>query len=306
MSAVTKDDRQNETPRKPQLPVFALLCLIITVALGWRLFQKQAVSSDAPQMLGPILQVPPALLLSGKAATIESLGTPTDDDLKKWERKVAAAPTDPIVLNNFGALLLAAKRPADALPLLAKASAITPDNPTISYNYGRALYQHGSLGESLRLVQFVADSDKKCEQAHVLLALLDVATKDFGGAEEEIRKVGANTRPDVMCLRGALALAAGRKDQAIVILRRASLLFPIDPTVWYDLGVAYQQSNDLAQAKQCYQETIRIAPTFLKAHHNLGTIFASVGANGAAAREFELAGPSDIAPSSGVRRPVLH
>ena len=43
------------------------------------------------------------------------------------------------------------------------------------------------------------------------------------------------------------------------------------------MGVAYQRAGRLQDAVSAYQQAIKIKPTLIEAHHNLGTVYVMQG-----------------------------
>lgn len=54
----------------------------------------------------------------------------------------------------------------------------------------------------------------------------------------------------------ARTLAAGRSDEALAVLERASLADPQDPAVLINLGIAYAQAGDEARARAAFAKAL--------------------------------------------------
>jgi Tfp pilus assembly protein PilF len=54
----------------------------------------------------------------------------------------------------------------------------------------------------------------------------------------------------------AQPLAAGRSDEALVVLERASLADPHDPAVLINLGIAYARAGDEAKARVAFAKAL--------------------------------------------------
>lgn len=54
----------------------------------------------------------------------------------------------------------------------------------------------------------------------------------------------------------ARTLAAGRADEALAVLERASLADPQDPAVLINLGIAYAQAGDEARARAAFAKAL--------------------------------------------------
>src|SRR5262249_26518546 len=62
-------------------------------------------------------------------------------------------------------------------------------------------------------------------------------------------------------LSGATLLSAGRIDEALAALQKASALAPNDWTIWDNLGIALQRSGDFAAAAHAFRSGLHEAPT---------------------------------------------
>jgi Flp pilus assembly protein TadD len=56
------------------------------------------------------------------------------------------------------------------------------------------------------------------------------------------------------------ALTAGRHAEAIPLFERAVLLSPREPTLWFNLGIAYQREQRLADAGRAYRRAAELEP----------------------------------------------
>jgi membrane associated rhomboid family serine protease len=60
------------------------------------------------------------------------------------------------------------------------------------------------------------------------------------------------------------ALTAGRDAEAIPLFERAVLLSPREPTLWFNLGIAYQREQRLADAGRAYRRAAELEPAEAK------------------------------------------
>lgn len=72
---------------------------------------------------------------------------------------------------------------------------------------------------------------------------------------------------------GDLFRLTGRKSQALKAHQVASQLIPEDPGAHFNLGISFQQLEDMEQAEASYIRCIELKPDFARAHYNLGTIY---------------------------------
>jgi tetratricopeptide (TPR) repeat protein len=86
-------------------------------------------------------------------------------------------------------------------------------------------------------------------------------------------------------VKGIAALAAGKPEDALVLLLDAAprLEDRIEPG--YYLGLALYRTHDLAEAEKQFRETVRRAPSLAVAHNNLGAVLMERGAKAEALAE---------------------
>jgi len=72
---------------------------------------------------------------------------------------------------------------------------------------------------------------------------------------------------------GTIRRRQGRKDEALMALKRAAELVPDDAEAHNNLGNALRDQYLLAEAEVCYQRALQLQPDFIEARYNLGYIF---------------------------------
>lgn len=93
---------------------------------------------------------------------------------------------------------------------------------------------------------------------------------------------------------GLVVLQQGRSVEAIDFLRQAIALQPGEASVYSDLGVAYHFAGDsvagnLEHAIACFQHAIRLQPTAVFTHRNLGDVLHLTGRNEEAIASYQAA-----------------
>jgi len=253
--------------------------------------QNQA-SGLAP--LGPIVQVPPAVLFRGAAPAglDESSSRPSQTEITAAVRDLAHHPDDPTALNDLGCLLDASGATARGHALLSQAHRLRPDDPDIGYNFARSLFQEGRVDDAGTEADRLITENPDSADARLLKASVAVQKRDYATAQDEVDKVlqngsqpsnqtSAGTRPDKMTrvvkaiqmaalvIQGAIDLAKGRTQQGLASFQ-AALTLGNDPAALYNAGVAYQQLGQPAEAAAYYQRSIEAQPDLAEAHYNLG------------------------------------
>jgi tetratricopeptide (TPR) repeat protein len=123
------------------------------------------------------------------------------------------------------------------------------------------------------------------------LALAEHQAGRLDKAEEGYRRFLRSHPNDPNCLHlfGILLSQQEQHDRAIEYLQRAAAAYPISPRVHLNLGMAYRGAARLAEARACFEEAIRLDPSYSDAFNNLGTIFQLEGDLPTAVRHFRQA-----------------
>ena len=156
---------------------------------------------------------------------------------------------------NIGEELVRAGRPADAIPVLERAVAASPDYAPAHFNLGVALARTG-------------DPQKALERFAAAVRL----------------------RPDDAESRSAFALAlqeSGDATHALEQFREAARLSPTDPKAQFNAANALVQGGDARTAAAYYEAALRLRPDYAEAHTNLGLALRSMGDHAAALPHLE-------------------
>lgn len=70
---------------------------------------------------------------------------------------------------------------------------------------------------------------------------------------------------------------AGVWRDEISLWREAARQAPLMPEAQYNLGFAYHQAGDLAQARQAYERAVALSPDYVRAQVNLGAVYREQG-----------------------------
>ncbi|MGH7917641.1 MAG: tetratricopeptide repeat protein, partial [Candidatus Binataceae bacterium] len=90
---------------------------------------------------------------------------------------------------------------------------------------------------------------------------------------------------------GLAYLDTRQVEEAVAVLRLATLLGPYHPETHYDLGLAYERAGMFGPARQEVLTSLRLDPSQLDARNTLGVIYAEQGDYARARRAWtELAG----------------
>jgi uncharacterized membrane protein YhaH (DUF805 family)/Flp pilus assembly protein TadD len=269
-----------------------VLCAVVGVIVALRQNFRSGKQTSGLAPLGPIVQVPPAVLFRGATRSVDgSSGSPSQADISAAERDLVLHPDDPRVLNDLGCLLDASGDMARGYALLSRAHRLRPDDPDVGYNYARSLFQQGKVDEAGKEADRLVTQNPDSAEARLLKASVAVQKQDYDTAQDQVDKVlkdspelsnqGPIGKPDkvtkvlraiqtaALVIQGVIDLTKGRTQQGLASFQ-AALKLGNDPAAAYDAGVAYQQLGQPAQAAPYYQRAIEAQPTLAEAHHNLG------------------------------------
>lgn len=176
-------------------------------------------------------------------------------DLDEAERLVRTAariaPEHPHVAAVEGMLALRRGRPDHALELLSRASQLAPDEPMLRNALGFAYLAKGHLAFAEQAFRGVLQTTPGNLPLRALIADLvrqqgrpDQAADELAPALED-----ADAGPALHRLVGELELQAGRIDSAIPRLKHALALLPGDRRTLSALLTAWQQREDLDDAR---------------------------------------------------------
>lgn len=104
------------------------------------------------------------------------------------------------------------------------------------------------------------------------LALACIKRREYVEAEAIYRKLMASGDIDSSVLSNLALLCGmnGRIDERLHLLGRAISIDPSNALAHLNLGVAYQEQDDLTRAIACYWDALRLKPDLPEAHSNLG------------------------------------
>jgi tetratricopeptide (TPR) repeat protein len=161
------------------------------------------------------------------------------------------------------ALLAAAGRTAEALPLAETAVRLDPDNPDALFEYGRVLAVLRKTGKAEAAYRKALQRSPGFADCRVNLAILLNACGDLGGALEQTRLA---TEADPDCLpawqfRSLLLIHERKMEEAVEVLREALRVNPYDPLTHRQLAAALEATlrPDDARRHHDYAERIEQA-----------------------------------------------
>jgi predicted TPR repeat methyltransferase len=194
----------------------------------------------------------------------------------------------------LGVLLLQAGRPADALPLLARAAERRPGDAAFQHNAGQGFLAAGRVGEAIEKFERARALDASNPETWVALASSYVARDAPGDAQlavnlaDEALAAGVDAA-ELHHLRAVALLKLKRAPEAITAARAAIERKPDHASAHHHLGVALRATGATAEARQALHKAVEVDPAFARAWHGLGVMEAEEGKLEAAAEMFRRA-----------------
>ena len=137
------------------------------------------------------------------------------------------------------------------------------------FRYFVASFTHaaGQGNEAIALYREAVENDLGLYMAHVRLASIYEAARDYPKAIEERRRA-INANPDDATLHLDLGIALGKSGnfpEAEKSIRVTTERIPRHVEAWFWLGLALEQQGKSAEAKAAYQKVVELAPSRMKA-----------------------------------------
>jgi tetratricopeptide (TPR) repeat protein len=191
-----------------------------------------------------------------------------------FERALAADPGQPDIRSSLGEELLAAGRPADAIPHLQAARDAGLDVPARTLDLARAFASLGRRDEAWREVEGLLRERDADPQDVLALAADALRGGDLAMAEGIARRAAARW-PGSSAAQELLGMALMLQDRRVegqAALESAVRLDPRSATAHYHLALALAQAGRLEDAARLAEETLRLEPDYPEARELLGKL----------------------------------
>lgn len=229
---------------------------------------------------------------------------------KEWARaesefraEVAIEPGSAIAHLRLG-LALEAQTERGALPELAQAAQLAPQQVPIQLAWGKAVAASGDDEHATRIFEHVLSLQPNSLEATDQLAQAYQRTRRVPEAIELFQKVLA-ADPNYASALTNLGMAytqLQRAKEAIPFLQRAIAIDPKSITTYQDLAAAYVQLSQFADAAAQLRLALQLAPSSGQLHYNLGLALKSQDDTAGAIPELETAEKLD---ATGPEAPYL-
>lgn len=179
---------------------------------------------------------------------------------------------------DFAAALAAARQ------LLQRA----PDEPEAHWLAGTALLQLGQVTEAVAHLERSAAKARHHPAVLGALAQAYFQAGRYAEAQAHFRKAGQADPRNWQYRMGAAnaAALAGRAEEAELALRQLAQRHPAEPLVWFNYGNVLRDRQRPAEALDCYERAVALAPDFTDARNNLGAALLSLERHAEAERVF--------------------
>jgi tetratricopeptide (TPR) repeat protein len=180
---------------------------------------------------------------------------------------------------NLGVIAGQMGRNDDAVRLLGRAVALSPNIPEAHYNLGNALSNIGRTDEAIAAYQKAVGLKPGYAEAHFNLGN---GLRDKGELEEAIAAYqrAIVVKPgyaEAHFNLGNVLRDKGQLDAAVTAYQRAIALNPQFPEALNNLGNVQRDQGQLDEAALAYQRAIVINPNFADAHYDLGIVLKDKG-----------------------------
>ncbi len=193
-----------------------------------------------------------------------------------WAHALAVTQNNFVAEDNLGGALILDNREEEAHPHFEAAARINPDDPMSHTNLATYMMTHGHMQEAVRLYQRTIELTADPGMLARTYANMGMAQRGLGQnfeAHNSFEKaLQLDPRQFIAWMGlGLLAQSAGSYGEAIRDLTTAIDLQPT-ATAYLQLGNAYEQTNQRAQALSAYEEALKIDPDLVDAQQALAAL----------------------------------
>lgn len=179
-----------------------------------------------------------------------------------------------------------------------------PDEETIhrseaEFNLAVGLIEEHNFGAAFQHLDVAIQLDRDNAEAHLLLGNLYLFREDYAHAEAELTEsIAANTRlatsarpalvGEAQNSLGVVYIQSDRLPQAVVALRAATgdLMYRTPHLAWGNLGWAYYEQHEYAEALSALQQAVSLQPQFCNGWFRMGQVNFAMGEAGTDAEGF--------------------
>jgi len=184
-------------------------------------------------------------------------------------------------------------QPKEAIPILEQCVADVPGDVFARSVLASAHQQMGDYEQALAHFGRAVEAEPNNESLRLSMAGVYLSQQEFEQAEEKVSEA-LKIEPEMAqayVMRGQIAWARGKDDEALKLYRRAIEMDPgsVGPSAYNQIGVLHLYAGRLDEARDAFENTIRIAAVNGAAHDGLANILKLEGKEDAAIAELQIA-----------------
>jgi len=225
----------------------------------------------------------------------EKLGEPVSA-VNDYQRAAELEPNESNLF-TWGAELLQHRAFEPAGEVFTKGSRLYPNSVRMLVGLGVSLYARGSYEQAVRRLCQASDLDPIATTPYLFLG--KIQTIDSAGSPEASERLArfAHMNPDnaqaafyyAMSLRKVRGPEdVSNRDRIESLLKRATQLDPKMGDAYLQLGVLYEEQNQLPSALTAYQHAVSASPQLAQAHYRLAQAYRKNGSDEKARAEMDL------------------
>ncbi|RME10746.1 MAG: tetratricopeptide repeat protein [Bacteroidetes bacterium] len=165
-----------------------------------------------------------------------------------------------------------------------------PQDPEARVALAQYYFENGAYDQAIGQARQVLNAFPENDAAMFILGVSYVQTGDYSAAVPPLKDFTAVRSQSPMAnsdtvletalyYLGISQLALNQPQQAIPVLEQAITINATDADALYQLGRAYANTDDHAQAITYYQDAIRFVPDFIEAYQGLHQSYLALGQN---------------------------
>jgi tetratricopeptide (TPR) repeat protein len=189
------------------------------------------------------------------------------------------APEDPEILFQFGKICLQRNLPDDAMPALAKAVQLKPDQDSYVYVLASANVAQGHLPQATSLFGQLLQKHPQDAVLQYALGAVDFLQGNYDQAESSLKQ-SLKTQPDQVAASYYLALtydAIGQDAQSVTVFRELLRRHPDHAPSYVKLGSILLAQHQYDQAEPLLERAVVLDPKSVQAHYQLGLVLRRLG-----------------------------
>lgn len=189
------------------------------------------------------------------------------------------APEDPEILFQFGKMCLQRNLADDALPALAKAVQLKPDQDSYVYVLASANVAQGHLPEAASLFGGLLHKHPQDAVLKYALGAVEFLQGNYDEAESSLKQ-SLKMQPDQVAASYYLALtydAVGQDAQSVLVFRELLRRHPEHAPSYVKLGSILLSKHRYDQAEPLLERAVSLDPKSVQAHYQLGLLLRRLG-----------------------------